>query len=76
LVVLLLFAGDEIATVEATPLTVRVTGELEPNELVQTTVMVFGPALSGTELLAGVGLLAPFKVQLVPGARVDEPSTV
>jgi hypothetical protein len=75
-VVLVPLAGAVIATVEATPLTVIEAGLPVPNELAQTTLIVFAPATKATELAVGVVELTPLTVQVVPAGSVVAPFEV
>jgi hypothetical protein len=71
-VVLVLFGGEVIATVGATP-RLTVTDLLSlPYVLEQATVIVFGPLDSGTELVDGVVEVTPLTVQVVGAVPVTE----
>jgi hypothetical protein len=69
--VLKLSAGEVIATVGTAPLTV-IDFVSVPYALSQETVIVFGPATIGTELVAGVLDALPLTVQLMAGVPDTE----
>jgi len=74
---LLLFAGELIVTIGATPrLTVIVAVLPVPNEFEQTTLITFGPITSGNVVPPGVVFGEPLSVQVVPAGIVLPPFTV
>jgi hypothetical protein len=76
-VLLLLLAGDVIATTGGLPrTTVTVCVADAPNALVQTTGMLFVPSTSETELVVALVDDAPLTVQVVPAGIDAAPFTV
>jgi len=69
--VLVLLAGEVIATTRLTPVTV-IAFVSDPNTFVQTTVMVFAPSAIVTELVAGVVEVTPLTVQVTGAVPVTE----
>ena len=74
-VVLVLLAGDVIATVGAAGPFDVIVAEADPNALVHTTTIELDPLTIGTEaVVTGAG--EPLIVQVVPDGIVDVPLTV